>query len=336
VTTDKQIFGYVRGFWALVIFIMGLIWGVGIIRSNLIRWRPAITMGIFAAILAMLVDVNELPTLFYGYDTDVPLETFYINSIVSDLTGMFYAASAMVMGVAFAYASYRIIFPNLPLKAIVETMIYPREDTAVTRRNFWLDALIIGYTSVIIVGGVDYLFEVVRALISPSVKVVSLNGIAGIADDLSPGMGALISAIQAGIWPVTVVAVAVAMRKRFFAKTWKLMVFVVVTLLIQYSGERYIQDYALNVASAFVSFLMMYFLIARLARMNVLAYFFAGYAGALVGTLRALLKNGWPLFLPDVIMISVFLLLPLCYVIWLYATAASKSKSVSEVAAPEV
>ncbi len=57
----------------------------------------------------------------------------------------------------------------------------------------------------------------------------------------------------------------------------------------------------------------------KLARMNVLAYFLSGYAGVLLYSLRTLLTHGYRLYFADIAVIGVFLLLPIFYIIWMWA-----------------
>jgi uncharacterized membrane protein YjjP (DUF1212 family) len=104
-----------------------------------------------------------------------------------------------------------------------------------------------------------------------------------------------------------------------------------VSLLFPLS-ERYWQEYLLAAVGYFSSCLMIYVLVAKLARENLAAYFLVGAIASLVSSLRLLIAHGRTQYIQDVITTAVIVLIPLGYVLFASLNTNSREKGIPEPA----
>jgi hypothetical protein len=305
-------------FW-IAVAIGGLIWVVGVLRSQAMPWRAALILAVGAFVISIGGELNQIPTFFSEYDTDVPISTFITNSIIRQGLGGLSSAVITALIAAFAIAAYRIISPKLPLRAILDTTLNPHPD----KRQFWLDALILGYCGTIIASTSDHLFEAGRALFSPNVKMIGLDGISAIGDEWSPAVGGILTAVITAVTSPLTAAIAVGVCARFFKSRKWLFAALMVAVLINHSTDEYWQDYVFNVGDSVVSYLFIFLFITKFARFNIMAYVLSSLGSSLLGTVRALTTHGLPLYYANVVVLVSALIGPAAYIAWLWANKSS-------------
>ncbi|MGH9549262.1 MAG: hypothetical protein ACRD3W_07805, partial [Terriglobales bacterium] len=304
--------GYAVG---LICLVAMLIWARGVLRARAIPWRPAITIGIASGVIYMLKNLNDLPEFFIDYETKDPLITFYIAQAVGQIVGAFSTFAIMAVVAAFGLASLRLLLPNTSLSAILKTTFSPAPgvETA-SHRQLWIDAVLVGYAVGIGDCVLTLAFGSIKALISPAVLVASsLDGIAADANVFDPAIAAMSDSIMRGFYIVFITAILVGLYAKFLHRFRNYVLFGVVTSLLGVSYYKYWQDAAIDFASYMIAFVASWFIVTRIARENILAYFLAGIAGLIAPALRLLLRYCGGVFEDDCVALAVFLLAPALY-----------------------
>jgi hypothetical protein len=315
-----EAFGFLRMGTMVVLLLSVLWWLVGIMRKAHVRWRvPAMVAGLMAVLLAAS-QLNEFPSWMWDYKTDVAVGTFAMDQLAREAGYILWWAGMTGLAVAVALASYRSAFPEQPLSSLVRA-VWPHMEkiTAVTRR-MWLDAIVLGAGYTLLLAGVNHLFDFGEYLTSPTVRVLSLAGIAGTGDDWSPALGGILTAVSTALATVLTMAIVVPFLRRWFAKAPLKLLGVGLALdLILNSGMRYWQDYAWTVTGYLVLGVLFYIFVTRLARFNILAYAFMAYFSAIIETAATLLRHQrLDVSYPQLAVLAIVLVSPLVYTGWLY------------------
>jgi hypothetical protein len=98
-------------------------------------------------------------------------------------------------------------------------------------------------------------------------------------------------------------------------------------------GDKYWQNYLIDVSWNFSSCMVLYILIAKFARENFLAYFLTAAIGSIVAFLRVLVAHGQVQFQEDIITSTVTIILPLIYV--LYASLNTATREAESQVTPD-
>lgn len=297
--------------------IVALWWARGVIGAAPIPWKAAIILG--AALAAVRVGhiLNESPLFFRLYDTDAPLETYFIEQMVSNFGIVISQFSLFTILAAFGLASVRLLMPHAAVNAILKLSLAPqRGEEAAVNRQIWLDAIFIGYAAGIGCTALQILSEALRYRISPSIVVSPLNSIAYFSNVSDPGIAIILNALAQGITWVFTVSILVGIGAKYIRNFRSYALLSIFISLVLPSALRYWQDYAVTAGQYLIFFLATWFVITRLARENLAAYFLIGAISSLVSSLCLLAAHSRSLYPDDLISAAVVLLAPLGYVIF--------------------
>lgn len=80
--------------------------------NNMIRWRFALCVAAFYAVLGALEGLNGLPMQLHAYDTSMPLKGFHLSLIMSTITSALQTFVTIFILTSSAEALYRRFFPE--------------------------------------------------------------------------------------------------------------------------------------------------------------------------------------------------------------------------------
>jgi hypothetical protein len=320
----EQISDVARTIVNTAISIAMLWWVFLVLRRGHIRWRLPLTLALVTAVFIIARRLNDLPTIFWSYKTEVPTATFLTQAVIQDVIMVLSGACATGFFTALAISAYSLHYPEVSFASIVKTALpHVGKVTAATRR-MWLDAVIASSSLIVVAGAVDRLIDSARFYMSPAVHLLSLSDFRSLSDQWSPAVGAILGAISGGFYTTIVAMVLACVARHYFGRrVWRMFAVVAVCSMIVYSSLRYWQDYVWNLVSLFGMGGFFYLFAVRVARLNILAYLLAGYFAALLSAGVAIFRfEDFALAFPQLALLAVAFLLPFAYTAWLYRAPA--------------
>jgi membrane protease YdiL (CAAX protease family) len=235
-----------------------VLWGfwmiIGNIRRGSIRWGLVLRLAIGAALLSTLDNLLRLPQMFEGYDTTVPLATFYANAWIGIATGLV----AGVLGLGLAAAALTSLFPDC-LSAL----------RAARRRYAAVDAVAASLAAVglaIAAGKMDSWLEAhFHAQALPGV------GAPWILDSLAPSVSGLANAVPGLLAMAAVLALVAALAGKL-GRFWFVALAIAASLCGIADEARTIGEAALSYAHVAVALGCAVIVYRWFGRRNYLAY----------------------------------------------------------------
>ena len=327
---------YVPWVLSLIIMVYGILWGRGVIRAHAIAWRAAILMGLFAACITLASIVNALPTFFSSYTTESPMSIFFVSEGVSDLVKAMSQFSVFTLIAAFGIGALRLILPTPTITSIFKTMLTPsRGPEMANNRQLWLDAALIGYAVGLGWQAISVLITFVRVQISPEITTAALNSTAYFTNFFDPAIGLTLDAVIYSVEFFFGIAICVGLYAKYIRSFRVYLLVSLVFCLLFPMSEKYLQEYALSFVGYFTSCMIIYFLVAKLAKENLAAYFLVGATASLVSSLRLLVAHSRTQYIQDVITTTVIILIPLGYILYATLNSGSRERDVAASDTPE-
>jgi hypothetical protein len=318
-TFKDQLAGYLQTGLALLLFLAGMWWVIGVARSGAIRWRAPFFLAILTALLAIPQALNDLPEFYVGYSTETPLLSYFTAQLVSQVLTVISALAIVGALGAFALATMRLLAPRTPITLVMKAgLVGDPADNGKTQWDFWLDAVLAGYAAGIGTKAFITLLAAIHSYISPVVTLAPLASFCALANVSSPALDSVMDATTKGLQLVLLAAIAAGVYAKYFRSFRMYALVAILVSFIHPSVERYWQDYVLGVASDLFYLLLGYVFVVKIARFNILTYAIAGAAGFLAGNIRVLIGHGIPIFTSDVVLLWVVLFAPIGYLTYLY------------------
>ena len=302
-----------------------LFWARGVIRAAALPWRPAILFGLGMAAVAVIRNLNDWPLFFGSYDADAPLETFFIQKIAGNFLQAISAFSISTVIAAFGLGSLRLLMPAPVSAAILRTTITPaRGEEMTNNRQIWLDAALVGLAIGIGWQALNVCAAIARFKFSPELTGAPLEMTCYLMNYMDPAIGMLLDALREGFqFPLTV-AIVLGLYAKYVRNFRNYLIITLIFCLLYPSGDKYLQNYLIDVAWNFMSCMFLWFLIAKFARENFAAYFLTAACGSLVSFLRILVLHGRVQYEQDIISATVTVLIPLIYVLYASLNTATR------------
>jgi hypothetical protein len=314
-TARDTVFDTIRAISAVAMIVLMLWWAIGLLRTGYFPFRPALIFGGAMALLYIPDALNGLIDVLMSYHTTMPMSSFFINQIVQvvEILAAKFGQYALIMLLALPCA--RILAPGTNPLSVLTATLRPSAEERGTHRDLWTDAAILSYSLIAFTFGSTAIITWVRALVSPAVQFANLGGIEALANVFFPSLSIINDALSSGISMLLMVPICAGLYAKYLKRFWIYMLFGIVSLCITYSGERYWQEFLVDVISGLVSLPVAWLIVARLARQNMLAYIMFGILTSIFGRLPAIFVHGMRLFSTEAIASIGLLLLPAVYVL---------------------
>lgn len=301
----------------LVFAIAMVLWAKGVLRSHAIPWKPAIVIGLITGVFNIVETVNGLPDLFTDYGTEKPLVSFFVGEAVRTFAGATSSIAMYAALAAFGLGALRLLMPSTSVASVLRTTFLPADPAEkATSANIWIDATIIGF----VVGLGQRVIWIVlgwmRSQISPTISMAPLDALCGLVNIYNPSVSTVLDAVVRGVTLVFGVAIVIGIYLKYLRTARNYFIFAIAISFLFPSQDRYWQDYVLDVLNYLLTFGIAYFLITKLARENLLAYFLAGFVSTIVGSMRILMKHAAGLYFDDLVFLTALMMSPVVYVIY--------------------
>lgn len=324
-TTQDEILKNIRYALYTVLLVMSVWWVIGLLRVGYFPFRPAILFGTAMTVLYLPVIFNSMIDIFREYSTTMQTGTFYVNlavRICQSIVGRF-GQFGLTMLVALPCA--RLLAPTLNPISLMTTTFSPGDETErQAHKQVWLDAALITIATLTVLVALENGVTFLKIMYSPGVQIDdSLDSICDMLNTYVPSLDLIVDAITYGVSILLLVPVACGFYAKYLKNFWVYFAFILIFNIINASGERFWQDFVIDVAWAAGLAALSWFLIAKLARMNVLAYLMIGIAVGLGSKLPAMWAHAPKLLGAEATACGLLLLAPVFYVIYLFVSKRS-------------
>ncbi len=304
----EEIAGYLVMGGYVIAMVLAFIWGLGVLRARAIKVRPALLIGLLYILTFIPQQLNALPTLFASYPTTTPVNNYLTDQVsryAQAYIGGFCVAAIIA---AFAFASLRILFPQVRLSNFFLAVFRPhnRENQGV-QRSMWVDGALAGYAYVAIIEFVAQTAGVLRTHFSPEVQQSGLATVSSLLNLQFPPIDSLISAPVDGVRELLMTCIAVGFYARFCPSAKVYFAVMSLVALAGSIGNRHYQDVLISFASAMAVAILNWYFIARVAKTNPVAYFTAGLGAMLFIRTFSIIIHGLPVMLPTLAVSAVLL-----------------------------
>ncbi len=297
-----------------------LLWFVyGVFRTGAIHWRPAIIGSALMSAFLIPEILNSWPQMNWYYQTTIPWTTFTTNKVLGYLGRIAGDFGSGTFFIAMSLACLRIISPKLSVSSIFRMALRQGEhECKVAQLSLWIDGIITGYSSFLISTIIALIFSPIENSFSEDVQQESFSTLYAIANVSSPTLKLLLESMQTGIRVIVAAPIIAGLYAKFCPKGFPMYLgLIVATTAISLSGETHWQVIALGIMETVLIASWLWIWMVKLARQNVLSYFFCGYGGVLLWTLVDIYRYGLPLFAQDFALLVMLFLWPLFYVLYL-------------------
>jgi hypothetical protein len=292
-------------------------WAKGVLRSQAIIWRPAIVLGLIMGLFNIVQTVNGFPDFFTDYATQTPLVSFFVAEGVKTFVSAISSVAMYSAVAAFGLGALRLLLPTTTVASILKTTFLPSDqEEKAASLDIWLDATIIGFAVGLGQRFVWIILGQIRSQISPTISMAPLDNLCGLANILNPSVSTVIDAVSRGVSLIFAAAILIGIYMKYLRGARNYFLFAVAVSFIFPSQDRFWQDYVVDVANFLLTFAIVYFLVSKLARENLLAYFLAGFISTIVGSMRVLLKHAAGLYFDDLVFMTALMMSPVVYVIY--------------------
>lgn len=324
-----------KGMRDVAYYVMGgltLWWGIGILRSGAVRWRPGVFIGIGAGLLVLPEEFNHWPVFLNQYnDSSLSQSAFILNQLlglVKDSTGKMVAT---FVSITLGLAVYRILSPKLGIMSVVKAAFRPSGVAPrLMQQQMWLDGILVAMAWAALNQTKDSLLDFALSWFSPEIRTASLGSLANLTDYIFPVASDLIELAPSLLGAATMALIGAGLYNKYVPRFSFFIVFIILATMLKYSYARHWQDFIMYVISDTVQQIIFFVFVARLARFNPVAYLVKVVIDDSLPLIYVIWIFGWPCFAPTFFSLIIYALLPLLMLA--YYRARNKRLSITNPA----
>jgi len=320
-------------------FIMGgfvLWWGIGILRSGTIRWRPAVLIAIVSGLLMLPEELNHWPVLWNDYDTSVAETTFFLSQIMQLIASCSSKVVSTFVSVALALAVFKLMSPKINAFTIVKAAFRPSGVVPrLAQQQMWLDGILVALAWAAVSQTKDSILDFMLHWFSPEVRTASLGSLASLTDYVFPVGSDLLDLLPSVVGAITMALLMAGLYNKYFPRFGLFLIFVFVMNMIKYSYARHWQDFVINLIADTIQQIIFWFFVAKLAKFNPVAYLVKVMIDDSLPLIYVIWIFGWPCFAPTFFSLIIYVLSPLLLLAYYRARNARLLASLSGEPIPE-
>ncbi|CAN5214850.1 hypothetical protein BH11CYA1_BH11CYA1_17800 [soil metagenome] len=305
-----------KGLRDVAYYVLGgltLWWGIGILRSGAVRWRPGIFIGIAVGLLVLPEEFNHWPVLLNNYkDSSISQVAFIFKQVlglVQDSTGKMVAT---FVSVTLGLAVYRLLSPRLGVMSIVKAAFRPSGVAPrLMQQQMWFDGILVAIAWAGINQTKDSLLDFALSYFSPEIRTASLSSLANLTDYIFPVASDLIELAPSLLAAATMALIGAGLYNKYVPRFSFFFIFIVLATMLKYSYARHWQDFVMYVISDSLQQVIFFVFVARLARFNPVAYLVKVIIDDSLPLIYIIWIFGWPRFAPTFFSLIIYALLPL-------------------------
>jgi hypothetical protein len=281
------------------------------VRRGEVRWRPVLTVAGALALIAVLGNLNELPSLYSQYPTSIPLQIFQTSLIIGILIGVI--ATFILAGISLGIITS--FYPE-------SLRILKREN----RRNAARDALICALLSLGAFLGMTQLIQILNAGF-PHLAVINGLPMPSYVQTPLPFVSYLSETVLHPIFAAAIIGALVYYIKNHLRQTWHYLLAVPVAVIAFVSGDaKTTAEFLFNLILLVVWVIPVFILITWFLRNNFLAYILTPFLILAVKSSYELLSQKASLYQTNGMILAIICAVPL---VWLFIDYLTKTKKIS-------
>jgi len=317
-TAKDEWLSHLRSATMFVAIVLCIIWAASVLRTGAIKFRAPILITCGFLVLTLLASLNEMVTFWSGYDTTTPVNSFLMSAVVAMISSLSAQAAGMFILLAIALGALRILCPRTPvvpyLKSVFGRNKNEEPEQTIARRSMWMDASLVAYGTLAFASIVGQLESLVSRAISPTVPFDSIGQIADLTEVYVPIIEVTLNAFKMMPFALCAAVLTAGLAAKFTPGFWRIFGAAVFFILVMPSGERYWQDYLIQVVEGVLLFLYFYVFAVKLARTNYITYIILAVMVSIAPYIRSILLNGQVMFVPELITMMLFACIPVLVV----------------------
>ncbi len=327
-----------KGMRDVAYYVMGgltLWWGIGILRSGAVRWRPGIFIGIGAGLLVLPEQINHWPVFLNQYDdSSISQPAFIFKQVLGLVQSSTGKMVATFVSVTLGLAVYRLLSPKLGVMSIVKAAFRPSGVAPrLMQQQMWLDGILVALAWAGLVQSKDSLLDFALSWFSPEIRTASLSSLANLTDYIFPVASDLIELAPSLLGAATMALIGAGLYNKYVPRFGFFVIFIIVATMLKYSYARHWQDFVMYVISDTVQQIIFFIFVARLARFNPVAYLVKVMIDDSLPLIYIIWIFGWPLFAPTFFSLIIYALLPVLMFAYYRARNKRLSATNPEIAA---
>ncbi len=311
-TRKDAVLSSVRSVAYFIMGAFGLWWGIGILRSGTIRWRPAVLIAIICGLLMVPEEFNHWPVLWNSYETSVPETTFLLSQVLQLITSCSSKVVSTFISIALALAVYKLMSPKLNALTIVKAAFRPSGVAPrLAQQQMWLDGILVALAWAAVTQTKDSILDFMLHWFSPEVRTASLGSLASLTDYVFPVASDLLDLLPSLVGAITMALLMAGLYNKYFPRFGLFLIFVFVMNMIKYSYARHWQDFVINLIADTIQQIIFWFFVAKLAKFNPVAYLVKVMIDDSLPLIYVIWIFGWPCFAPTFFSLIIYVLSPL-------------------------
>ena len=281
------------------------------VRKGEIRWKPVLTVAGILAVLALLGNLNELPSLYSQYPTSIPLQIFRTSLIIGILIGVIvnFGLAGISLGIITSF------YPN-------SLRIFKKEN----RRRITRDAFICALLSLGTFLGITQLVHILNAKF-PALAVIKGLPIPNYVQTSLPFISHLSDTILYPIFACAILGALVYYIRNHLKKTWHYLLALPVVFIAFVPGDaKTTAEFLFNLILLVIWVLPVFVLVKWFLRNNFLAYILSLFLILAAKSSYELLSQTAGLYRINGIIFAIVCVVPL---LWLLIDYLARRKATS-------
>ncbi|MBS2008888.1 MAG: CPBP family intramembrane metalloprotease [Cyanobacteria bacterium SZAS TMP-1] len=304
-------------FW-VVASIAAMIMVYQVFRAGRLPWKVGIFVGLACGALILCEQLNHLPSLYVGYETDKDRNTFLFQHGLEVLSTTVTTVLTTMVVSAFVLALYRRLKPPASVPAILVTALRPPNRAAkLVQEKLWIDGIIVGLLWAAIVLTKGEISAWLHYWFSPELSTAQIFIIDSLPDFWEPVASDLLELFTSFLWLAAYLLMVASLLHKYAPSFKKYFIVMALYVLCTSADTKHLSDYLISVSTEITTNTALWFVIARLARFNPIVYITKIIIDDSLLFIYGIAVYSWPIFSANLISFSFYLLAPifvLCYV----------------------
>jgi len=293
----------------VVFFGFVLLFLIGRVRKGEVKWKPVLVGAGVLALIGLLGNLNELPSLYSQYPTSIPLQIFRMSLIIGTAIGVI--ATFILAGISLGIITS--FYPD-------SLKVFKKEN----RRKTAGDALICAFLSLGAFLGISQLMQILNARF-PDLAVLKGLPVPVYIQTSLPFVSYLSDTILHPVFAAAIVGALIYYLKNHLRKTWHYLLAIPLALLAFVSGDaKTTAEFLFNLALLIIWVIPAFILIKWFFRSNFLAYILSPFLILAVRSSQELLSQRAGLYQTNGMILAVICAIPL---VWLLIDYLVKRKA---------
>jgi hypothetical protein len=328
-TLNEQIDGVLRALIVIVLLVVALIWSIHVLKAVRIPWKPVFVFGTVIASANAIRILNYFGPYLAQYNTAETFDSFISKTVALEATKYVVILMGDLLVCIVGFACLRFSFPELSRQVTSKVLLAPAPAQRAKRTLLWRDGCLASYAFLGVFAVLHFGKAYASALYSPVVQIDVPAPLQNIFSATIPGIDVFTQTLALAALAPFAFAVAASICKRYLGSARLLVPLLLLFGLVAGTASKFWQQCAIDTVYESLLFVLAWWFVTRVFRLNALSYIFVVLEVSAVQNLGALLAHAQSVAMPEICVAVFLLLLPLLgfLAVWLKDRTAPPSGS---------